>query len=121
MPIQSLDATLTTQIPPNLPDLPLYPSIEDLSAVVRYDYDVVLTIPMRMRQTLPLVHRLLLPVPRSLPGRSAYAFPGGLHADSLEAVRLSWPEVVEIASNNVAEPLPAVGFEPTRVFLPRGF
>src|SRR6187551_1695621 len=60
-----------TQIPQDGPDLPPQPSVEDFPAVFRYDHDVVLTVPTHMGQALPLVHRLLLPAPRGLPGRTS--------------------------------------------------
>jgi hypothetical protein len=71
MPFQHLNATLTTQIPQDGSDLPPQPSVEDFPAVFRYDHDVVLTVPTHMGQALPLVHRLLLPAPRGLPGRKS--------------------------------------------------
>ena len=69
MPFQQLNATLTTQIPQDGPDLPPQPSVEDLPAIFRYDHDVALTVPTHRGQALPLVQRLLLPAPRGLPGR----------------------------------------------------
>ena len=71
MPFQHRDATWTTQIPQDGPDLPPQPSVEDLPAVFRYDHDVVLPVPTHMGQALPLVQRLLLPAPRGLPGRKS--------------------------------------------------
>ena len=41
MPFQHLNATLTTQLPQDGPDLPPEPSVEDFPAVFRYDHDVV--------------------------------------------------------------------------------
>ena len=43
--LHQLDILLTAQIPQDLPDLTPKPSVEDLTAVLRYNHDVVLAIP----------------------------------------------------------------------------
>src|SRR5499433_1978673 len=62
-------AAQVSQDPTNLP--PQFP-VEDTLAVLWDDDDVILAFPPDMGQTLPVVHRVLLPVPAGLPGRRTY-------------------------------------------------
>src|SRR5271170_7172738 len=71
MTFHQLDSTLTTQFAQDRANLSPQPSIEDFSAVLGYDHYMVLALPPHMGQALPVVHRLLLPAPRGLPGRGS--------------------------------------------------
>jgi hypothetical protein len=78
------------------------PSVEDFSAVLRYDHRVVLALPPHMGQSLPLVHKLFLPAPSGLPGRRSLChFLEGMHAGSLEALRVARPEAVGLERTNL--------------------
>jgi putative transposase len=67
------DPPLLAQVPQDGTDLLAQLPVEDFPPVLGYDHDVVLAVPPHMGQALPVVHRLLLPAPRGLPGRGAYA------------------------------------------------
>ena len=71
MTFHQLDSTLTTQLAQDRADLPPQPSVEDFSAVLGYDHYIILAFPPHMGQALPVVHRLLFPAHRGLPGRGS--------------------------------------------------
>ena len=72
MPFQQLDPLLADRLSQNRPNL-VRNSVKHATPKLWYDHHVVLTFPPHVGKALPVVHRLLLPAPTGLPGRTAYA------------------------------------------------
>jgi hypothetical protein len=108
MPFEQFDSSLGAQLPKDWADLMPQPSVEDFPAVLRYDHYVVLALPPHMGQALPFVPKLLLPAPRGLPGKRSYAIFRGLHAGSLEALRVTRPKAVDLERINRTHPFDPV-------------
>src|SRR5215475_7242840 len=68
MPFHQLHSALAAQVPQDPPNLPSQFPVEYSLAVLRDDNHMILAFPSDMGQTLPVVHRVLLPVPAGLPG-----------------------------------------------------
>src|SRR5208337_1423306 len=104
MPFHQLDASLSAQVPQDRADLTPKPSVEDLAAVLRYHHNVVLAILQSHRTWDRLCHSCIgssfLPH-GAFPEVGAYGVSAGMHAGSLEALWVTRPEAVVLASNNL--------------------
>src|SRR5512135_1510926 len=86
MPCHQFDASLSAQFPQDRADLTPKPSGEDLAAVLRYHYHVVLALPPPWDR---LCHSCLgssFLAHGAFPEGGAYGVSAGMHAGSLEAL-----------------------------------